>query len=162
MSIISHENIEKSFYEFLNDNLTTPYGYVINYGETRFETNSYDLWLSVEFESIGAGAKSKDDVRIDIFSRITNVQFNNDEALAIDRIRERLTNVNIQLYDYSSGSAVIVENQKLIIKNDQGRFTVNRVLLDNLRAEDLAHNLRRSSVMFSLELLSDTVGGRTI
>lgn len=162
MSIILHENIEKSFYGFLNDNLAIPYDYVINYGETRFDTNQYDLWLSVEFETIGSGSKGKDDVRLDVFTRITNTQFVNDETTAIDRIRERFTNVNIQLYDYSSGSSVIVDNEKLIIKNDQGRFTVNRVLLDNLRAEDLEHNLRRSSVLFSLELLSDTVGGRTV
>jgi len=162
VSIIDHRNIELSFYKFLNDNLTTPYDYVINYGATRFETNPYDLWLSIVFEAIGAGAKKKDSMRLDIFSRVTSVAFQNDETTAIDRIRERFTNVSIQLYDYSSSSPVLISGEKLIIKNSDGRFTVDRVLLNNLRQEDLINNLRRSSIFFNLELLTDTLGGRVV
>lgn len=160
--MISHANIEISLYNFLRDNLETPYSYVINYGEVRFESNPHDLWLSVVFEDIGAGAKKFSSCRLDIMSRVANVAFNTDEITAIDRIRERLTNANFPLYDNSSGTMILVPNEKLIIKNSDGRFTTDRVVLDNLREEDLKQNLKRSSIFFRLELLTDTVGGRVI
>ena len=160
--MVKHSNIERSFYKFVDENLAVPYSYAVNYGEIRFEANSYDLWLSVVFEEIGAGAKKFSPVRIDVMSRITTSEFQNDELTAIDRIREVLTNADISLYDFSSGSPILVSDEKIIVKNSNGRFTVERILRNNLQEEDLIQNLRRSSVLFRVELLTDTVGGRFI
>jgi hypothetical protein len=160
--MIAHSNIEKSFYKYIFDNLETPYDYAINYGEIRFETNIHDLWLSIVFEELGAGAKKFSLVRLDVLSRITDSMFQNDETTMIDRIREHFTNANILLYDFSSGAPVLVSDEKLIIINNDGRFTIDRVIVNNLRAEDLAQNLRRSSVFLRLKLLTDCVGGRTV
>lgn len=157
--MVKHSNIEKSLYKYISENLEVPYSYAINYGEIRFETNPYDLWLSIIFEEIGAGAKKFSFVRIDVLSRIVGVTFQNDETTALDYIREVFTNVNMSLYDFSSGSPVLVPNEKLLVINTDGRFTVDRILLGNLRAEDLQQNLRRSSVRIRLKLLSDTIKG---
>jgi hypothetical protein len=160
--MIKHSDIEKSFYKYISENLEVVYNYTLNYGEVRFETNPHDFWLSIVFEEIGAGAKKFSPVRIDVMSRITTATFQNDETTAIDRIREKLTNANIPLYDFASGSPILVDTEKILIKNSEGRFTVDRVVLNNLREEDLQQNLRRSSVFLRVELLTDTIGGRFV
>jgi hypothetical protein len=160
--MIKHNNIEKSFNRYISENLEVPYSYAVNYGEIRFETVSHNLWLSIVFEELGAGAKKFSSVRVDVFSRITDQAFQNDESTAIDLIREVLTNARILLYDFTSGIPVLVDNEVLIVKNSTGRFTVERILLNNLREEDLKQNLRRSSVFLRLELLTDTVGGHFV
>lgn len=160
--MISHNNIEKSFYKYIYENLEALYDYAVNYGEIRFESNPYDLWLSVVFEELGAGAKKFSPVRIDIMSRITNVAFQNDETTAIDRIREKLTKANILLYDFTSSPPVLVDDEKIIIKNNDGRFTIERVVLNNAGREELKENIRRSSVFLRLELLTDTIGGHFV
>jgi hypothetical protein len=162
--MIKHNDIEKSFYKFVSENLEASFSYAVNYGEVRFETNPHDLWLSIVFEDVGAGAKKFSLVRIDIFSRITTAMFQNDETIAIDRIREEFTKVSIPLYQFPSGGGTptLVSDEKLIVINNDGRFTVDRVIINNLREEDLKQNLRRSSVFLRLKLLTDTVGGRTV
>ena len=159
-----HSNVEKSFYKYIFDNLETPHSYVINYGEVRFESNPHDLWLSIVFEEMGAGAKKFSPVRIDVMSRIITEIFQNDETTAIDFIREVLTNANVLLYDFpvGGGTPTLISGEKIIIKNSDGRFTVDRVILNNLREEDLKQNLRRSSVFLRVELLTDTIGGRHV
>ncbi len=97
MSIIKHNNIEKSFYKYVDENLAIPYGYAISYGEVSFDTIAYDLWLTLTMENIGAGAKKFSSVRVDVVWRTVNESFNTDETTAIDRIRDVFTNTNIQL-----------------------------------------------------------------
>jgi len=160
--MISHDNIEQSLNKYLYDNLEVPYSYAINYREVAFNSDIHDIFLSLSFEVIGAGAKKPTLCKLDVVSRIVEVEFNNDETLAIDRIRERLTNADFVLYDFSSGSPIVISNEKLFIKNSEGRRTVERVTLDTSRSEDLKRNLKRSSIFFNLELLSDTIGGRVI
>lgn len=160
--MIGHKNIEQSLGKYIYDSLEVPYSYTVNYREVKFDSNPHDLWLSIDFDDIGAGAKKHTECRLDVMSRVIDSEFNNSETTAIDRIRERFTNANFLVYDFSSGSPVLIPNEKLIVKNSDGRFTVDKVLLNNLREEDLRQNLRRSSVFFRLELLTDIVGGRVI
>lgn len=160
--VIKHNDIELSFYKFINENIATPYSYPVNYGEIRFRTDLYDLWLSIVFEELGAGVKKPSTVRLDIVTRITDKIFINEEIIAMDLIREKLTNANISLYNFSSDIPILIEDEKLIIKNSRGRFTIEKIVLNNLKQEDLSQNLRRTSIFFNLELLSDTIGGRTL
>lgn len=159
MSMVKHSNIELSFYQYVNDNLVN---YTVNYGETSFETNAFDLWLSIVFEQAGAGAKKFSPVRIDVFSRIINATFQTEGRTAIDALRELLTNVSIPVYDFTPNVPVLIPSETIIIKNSDGRFTVDRIILENSSNEDLRRNIKRSSVFLRVELLTDTVGGHVV
>lgn len=162
MSIVSHSKIELSFNKYVQENLVDTYGYSVSFGELRFDSDIHDLWMTLEFEEIGAGAKKFSPVKVDVVSRITGRTYRNDETTAIDRIRDKFTNAIIPLYDFTIEPPVLISDEKLIIKNDDGRFTVDRIVLNNLKVDDLKNNLRRSSVFLRLMLLTDTVGGRVI
>ncbi len=157
--MVKHSNIELSFYQYVNDNLTN---YNVNYGEIRFETNAFDLWLSIVFEQVGAGAKKFSSVKIDIFSRVINETFQIERITAIDALRELLTNVSIPVYDFTSSVPILISGERIIIKNSDGRFTVDRIILENSSNEDLRDNIKRSSVFLRVELLTDTVGGHFV
>lgn len=162
MSVVSHKNIELSFYKYISENIETTYSYAVGYGNMRFNIDPYDMWLTVNFETMGAGAKSFSSVRIDVVSRTIGDDYLVNEVTALDRLREKFTNISTSLYDFSSGSAVLVSDEKLIILNSEGRRTIDRILIDNLRVDDLQNNLRRSSVFLRLMLLTDIVGGWVI
>jgi len=162
MSLVKHGNIERSFYKYIAENVATPYGYAVSYGNLRFKTSTHNIWLTMAFEEIGAGAKTYSPMEIDVVSRIVGEEYSNDETVALDRLRDKLTNVVTPLYDFESDTPVLISNEKLIVKNGDGRFTVDRVVLDNLKEGDLKDNLRRSSVFLRVMLLTDTVSGRVI
>jgi hypothetical protein len=160
--IISHSNIERSFYKYISENIVLPYDYAVSYGNLRFKTTTHNIWLTLAFEEMGAGARTYSPMEIDVVSRVIGEEYSNDETIALDRLRDKLTNVITPLYDFEFDTPVLISNEKLIVKNADGRFTVDRIVLDNLKEGDLADNLRRSSVFLRVMLLTDTVGGRVI
>jgi len=162
MSIVSHSDIILSFYEYIHSNLELVFNYTMNYGESDFDVDLYDLWLSPIVEEVGAGVKEASLIRLDVFTRIVPNSNNDAEITAIDRIRDVFTNSRISLFNYSSGSPVFVSDEKLIVLNTKGRRTVERVVLDNLQNSKLQQNLRKSSVFFRLMLLTDIVKGRFV
>jgi len=160
--LVKHSNIEKSFYKYISENVASPYGYAVSYGNLRYKTAAHDIWFTMAFEEMGAGAKNYSPLEVDIVSRVIGEEYSNAESAALDILREKLTNVSTPLYDFATSSPVLIPNEKLIVKNSEGRFTVDRIVLDNLKAGDLEDNLRRSSIFLRLMLLTDTVGGRVI
>lgn len=160
--LTSHSNIEKSFYKYINEAVATPFNYVVSYGNLRFKTDAHNLWIVIEFEEMGAGAKDFSSVQIDVVSRIVGEDYANDETTILDVLRTKLTNVNTPLYDFATDPPVLVPSEKLIVKNSKGRRTVDRIVFNNLKVDDLKDNLRRSSIFLRLMLLTDTTGGRVI
>jgi hypothetical protein len=160
--LVKHSNIERSFYKYISENIATPYGYAVSYGNLRFKTTTHDIWLTLAFEEMGAGARNYSPLEIDVVSRVIGEEYSNDETVVLDILREKLTNVATPLYDFATNSPVLIPNEKLIVKNSEGRFTVERIVLDNLKEGDLEENLRRSSVFLRVMLLTDTVSGRVI
>jgi hypothetical protein len=160
--MISHDNIEKSFYKYVYDNVEQVWEYSINYGSVMFDSIQ-DVWLDIVFEESNAGAKKVSSVRIDIVTRVnSSTQYYTDETSIVDNLRSVLTKATIFMYNFVSDTPVLISNEVLIIKNDVGKLTVNRVLRDNNIERDIENNLRRTSIYFNLELLSDTVGGRSV
>jgi hypothetical protein len=160
--LVKHSNIEHSFYKYVSENIATPYNYAIGYGNLRYKPDADNTWVTMAFGEMGAGAKTFSPLEIDVVSRIVGETYPNNETSVLDILREKLTNVSIPVYDFSSETPVLIPYERIIVKNSEGRLTVDRIVLDNLREGDLRDNLRRSTIFLRLMLLTDTVSGRVI
>jgi len=154
-----HRDIELSFFDFIYTKLELVYNYTINYGNAIFESEE-DLWINVVFEEINAGTKRSSPVRLDVVTRIHDSgAYENNELDVLDNIRSVLTNADISYYNYDNRlSPILFTNNKLIVVNSDGRFTVERIH----RGIDLKLPMVGSSVYCNVKLLSDFAQGMTI